>query len=891
MIIKSNDVRNIFLKYFKDNNHTIVNSSSLISNDSDLLFTNAGMNQFKEYFLGIKKNLNKNFTSIQRCLRVSGKHNDFKNVGYTSRHNTFFEMMGNFSFGSYFKKEAIIYAWNLLINKNLFNLNKDNIIVTVHKNDIESYNIWLNIIKLNKKSIFLVGNSTINSSNFWRMGDLGLCGYSTEIFYNIYNRNNKYYSFVNNKNKFLEIWNLVFLEFNLDINNKLNILSNKCIDTGMGLERIVSILQGVKSNFDIDIFIDIKYIISNILCININDNNINNFNVISDHIRAIIYLIIDGIYPSNTHRGYILRKIIRRALVHIKFLNINDIILYKIINNILNNIYDFKNLNINIKNNINDIILKEENRFFKTIYHSIKLLNYYIIKLCKKKKYYLSSKIVFLLYDTYGLPIDILIDICKYYNISINLDKFNLILSLRKKFYKIYNKRKSINEKYFINLNILNTLNSTKFVGYNNRKILSKVLFIFNKNSIIKETRLGLNCSIVLNYTVLYPKCSGQSGDTGFLIKLNNSSKFIIYKTRKIGNYIIHYGCIKYGFLKVNDIIKCYYDIEHRNSISRNHSCLHILCSVLKNILGKNILFNGSNITKNYFTLDFCYKNNIDNYILLKIENMVNNYILECINIKQKYIKNKLLFKNKFNFFGKNIVRLIILRNVSKEYCSGTHILNTKDIGIFLIVKIYNISSGIKRIKAITYINALLYIYNNKYILHKICNIFNIDIYNLYNHIKKFINKNKKNNDLNKKITNLFIKNIINIFNNKDILFYKNYKILFKKNLNFDFLNKNILFIILNNLYFKYDLSIIFIYTLINKKFYFIYLIKSNIIYIFKNFFKKIKLYLSNKNILFKNYFKIKNKNFSINVFYIDYNIINKRLVYNYILNYIKKKF
>ncbi len=889
MTISSDDIRNIFLNYFKDNNHTIINSSSLVSDDNSLLFTNAGMNQFREYFLGIKKKLNKNFTSIQRCLRVSGKHNDFKNIGYTFRHNTFFEMMGNFSFGLYFKKEAIIYAWNLLIKRNLFNLDKNNIIVTVHKNDTESYNIWLNTIKLNKNSIFLVGDSTINSSNFWRMGDIGLCGYSTEIFYNLYNQENKNYSFIRNKNKFLEIWNLVFLEFNLDKNYNLNVLSNKCIDTGMGFERIVSVLQNVKSNFDIDIFLNIKYIISNTLCININNNNINHFNVISDHIRSIIYLIIDGIYPSNTHRGYILRKIIRRTLIHIKFLSINNIILYKIINNILNNINEFNSLDSNCINLINNIVLNEENKFFKTIDYSLKLLDNYINKLYEKKKFYLSSKIIFLLYDTHGLPIDILVDICKYYKISINLDKFNLILNSRKNICKFYNKD-IINNKYYINLNILNTLKITKFVGFKKKNVLSKILFIFNKNNLIKETILGLQCSIVLNYTVLYPKSSGQSGDTGFLIKLDKSSKFIIYKTRKIGNYIIHFGCIKYGFLRINDEIKCYYDIEHRNSISRNHSCLHILCSVLKNILGNKIVFNGSNINKNYFTLDYSYKKLINNYILLKIENIINNYIWNGINVKEKFIKNKLLFKYKHDFFGKDIIRLIIFKNISKEYCSGTHINNTKDIGIFLIIKNYNISSGIKRIKAVTFFNALFYINNNKNVLYKICNIFNTNIYNLYKYVKIFINKNKNINLINKNIKNVFIKNIINIFDNRDILVYKNYNILLKKNLNFDFLDNNVLFILLKSLYLKYNLSILIICTLINKKFYFIYLIRCNIINIFKKLFYSIKLYLLNKNIIFKEYLNIKNKNFNINVFYINDNIKNKYLIYNYILNYIKKK-
>ncbi len=890
MTINSNDVRNIFLNYFKYNNHTIVSSSSLIpNNDDSLLFTNAGMNQFKEFFLGIRKDLDKNFVSIQRCLRVSGKHNDFKNVGYTYRHNTFFEMMGNFSFGLYFKKESIVYAWDLLINKNYFGLNKDNIIVTVHKNDIESYNIWLNIIKLHKNRIFLVGNSTLNSSNFWRMGDFGLCGYSTEIFYNLYSNNkNKYISYVNNKNIFLEIWNLVFLEFNLDIENNLNILSNKCVDTGMGLERIVSILQNVKSNFDIDIFLKIKNIISDILSIKIKKNNLNNFNVISDHIRAIIYLIIDGVYPSNEHRGYILRKIIRRALIHIRFLNINKIIFFKIVNNVLSNVYDFSFLKIENIKIINNIVLSEENKFFKTIDNSLKILNTYISKLYKEKKYYLSSKIVFLLYDTYGLPLYILIDVCKYYNISINLDKFNVRLNLIKNLCKISNKKKKVYNKYFVDLNILNNLNITKFLGFNKIKILSKILFIFNENNLIKETILKSNCSIILDKTVLYPKSSGQSGDIGLLIKLDKSAKFIVYKTIKIGNYIIHYGHMIYGVLKINDYVKCYYDIEHRNIISRNHSCLHILCSILKIILGKQILFNGSNITKDYFTLDISYNNKINNYIILKIENLVNYYIWKSLNIKNKYIKNNILFKDKFNFFGKNIIRLVEIDGISSEYCSGTHVLNSKDIGVFLIISNYNISFGVKRIKAITYLNVLFYINNNKYILNKISNILKINTYYVYNKIKLLINKNKNINNLNRNIKNVFIKNIISVLNNKkNIFIIKNYKILLNNKLNFDFFDKNILFILLKNLFFKYNLYIIFISTLINDKLYFILLIKKNIL---KDIFKIIKINFLNKKIVFNKFFITENKSFNINIFYINYDNINRYLIFDYIWNCIKER-
>ncbi len=894
MFITSDQIRNIFLDYFKSKNHFIVNSSSLIpKNDDNLLFTNSGMIQFKDYFLGLNKNIDKNFVSIQRCLRVSGKHNDFRNVGYTSFHNTFFEMMGNFSFGLYFKEEAILYAWELLTSKKWFSISKDRLFVTVHKNDIISYNIWINIIKLSKNRIFVLGDSNINSENFWIVDNLGLCGYSTEIFYDLDYKNNiieNNYIFLKNKKRFLEIWNLVFIEFNFDKKNNLNFLSNKCIDTGMGFERIVSVLQNVKSNFDIDIFKNIKFIISDVLNIKIINNNLIIFNVISDHIRSIIYLIFDGIYPSNEYRGYILRKIIRRTLVHIRFLEINNFVLYKIIYIVLKSLNEFNSFNFDLISKIKNIVLNEEEKFFKTLNNVLNLLNFYISKLDLKKRY-LSSKIIFLLYDTYGLPLDILIDICNFNNISINLNKFYLKLNLAKK--NSNNLCKYINyKKYFIDLNVLNKLSSTDFLGFKKKLLYSKILFIFNKDLCLNKDNFKLNCSIILDKTIFYPKSSGQSGDIGFIIKKDKSCKFIVKKTIKIGNYIIHWGFIEYGFLEVNDTIKCIYDIKCRKMISNNHSCLHILCSVLNNFLGLSFKKYSTKINKDYFILDFYYNKKLNNYDILKIENKINYFIWKSIDKEEKFVKDKNIFnKFNFNFFGKNIIRYVIFNSISNEFCSGMHVNNTSEIGVCIIKKFYNISINIIRIKAITNFNSLIYINKYKFILKNICNILHINSNNLYNFILNLIKKKKYLKKNNKNLLNSYIKNILVNFNKKDILIYKNFNFLIKDNINFDFFNKNILFIILNKLYIKYNLSLIIISTIKNNKKYFILLLNNNILKILGiNIINKVKSKILLKKLFIKDFFILENNNFIINVFYNNYVNIIKCSIFNRIYNYIKLK-
>ncbi len=876
-----NEIRNLFIDFFKSKNHFFIESSSLVPDDDSLLFTNAGMNQFKDIFLGFKNSFYKEIVTVQRCLRVGGKHNDLDNIGYTYRHNTFFEMMGNFSFDSYFKKDCILYIWELLTSKKWFGLEKNKLIITVDINDYETYNIWLNIIGISKKNIFLIGikSNKINlkSDNFWQMSKLGPCGYSTEIYYNINCiKNIDNFLLYKDSNKYLEIWNLVFIEYNIINNNKIEYLPYKSIDTGMGLERISSVLQNVISNFDIDIFINLKKNISLFLNLNLNNKNIFIFNLISDHIRSIIYLIIDNITPSNEYRGYILRKLIRRTLTYLYILLKNKNF---ILNNLLYflkdwffNFYILDNKKIFIK--IKNIVLEEEKKYFYNLYKSLDILYFYLKKNIIKNNI-LDGNIIFLLYDTHGLPLNIINEVCKYNNIILDLKKFKYLLNLQKKKSKVINKFKS-------NLNFYNlsNLKKTKFLGYNKKYCYSKIICILLNNiqiNYFKECNIEL--IIILSSTVFYPECGGQIGDRGVIY--NNNFKFFVYNTKIFNKYIIHIGKLEYGFIKINDFVKVEYDYNYRFNISCNHSSTHILLYVLKKFFSNNINQCGSLIKNNYFTLDFFYDFKLNNFDIYIINKKVNEIILKKLIFKENIIKNNVINK-KFNFFFKNYIREVYFNNLIKDYCCGTHVNNTNYINLFIIKKKYNISSNIKRIKACTNLYALKYINKNIYILNNICNFLFIDKKNILN---RFISIKNKKIKIKKKINliyNILIKNILSQILFSDIIKYFNLNILIKKFLYNDFLEENLLYLIINKLKFKFNLSLI------------IFILKLNNIYKLILYLNKNILYNFNLNILNNNFINIKkDKIINKKNFYIEFfNILSfkKKNILKNIINFVKFK-
>lgn len=765
MIYKINEVRKMFITFFKKNNHTILKSSSLIPpKKSNLLFTNAGMNQFQDIFLGKKTPPALQVATIQKCLRTGGKHNDLEQVGNSLYHHTFFEMLGNFSFGSYFKKESIKYAWKLLTNKKWFNIPKNKLFVTVYYNDLESYTIWKKIIKLEKKNIILIydkKNKKYKSDNFWYMDKTGPCGPCTEIFFNKTNDSINIKD-LNNKNKYVEIWNIVFIQFNKINENTLIPLQTYSVDTGMGLERITSILQNVHSNYHIDLFKKIQKSICDINKLE-NIKHTESINIISDHIRAAIFIINEDITPSNEYRGYILRRIIRRALMHGHKLGIKHTFLYKLVHNVIQLLAKYEKILFTKEKKIKNILKQEELQFTTTLTSGLKLLQ---SKINKLKNNELDGNTIFYLYDTIGFPIDLTKDICKEKNIHINYHKLENIIQHQKKIREEKQKKKNI--KYTIETNTQST-----FKGYNRNHIITNVqeIFINGKNSsIISQYESGI---IILNKTTFYGESGGQVGDNGIIY--NNNAIFKVTDTQNFIHAIGHIGYVYYGTIQINDIVITQINKNKRKFIKNNHSVTHLLYSGLKKILKYNIEQKGSFINEKHIRFDFSYPKNITNKKIEQIECIVNEYIQKNITIKKNNTTfNKAKSKNYHFLKNKNYndsIQTISIKNFSKEICKGTHTNRTGNIGIFKIISFKNIASGIKRIEAITGKYALQYIHQQSKYIQTIKNILKADTQSCIPKIQKIINRyseiQQKNNQLNKDIilyqTKKIIKNIITI--------------------------------------------------------------------------------------------------------------------------------
>ncbi|QJC33531.1 alanine--tRNA ligase [Enterobacteriaceae endosymbiont of Donacia provostii] len=818
---KIEEIRKVFLEFFNKKKHRIIKESSLIPyNDQSLLFTNAGMNQFKEYFLGYKKPPYSRIVTIQKCIRMGGKHNDFNNVGFTNRHHTFFEMLGNFSFGDYFKKKAIFYAWELLTNSKWFNLKKKKLFITVYYQDMETYNIWHNLIGISKKNLILIkdkNNQKYNSDNFWQMSETGPCGPSTEIFYDL--GDHLQGNIKNNSgNRFIEIWNIVFIQFNRTLDGKLIPLLIKSVDTGMGLERITSIIEKVDSNYKIYFF---KKIIQKIADkINIKNINHNSLKVIADHIRSTIYLIAEGIIPNNEKRGYVLRKIIRRAINHGRILGTKELFFYKLVKIYIKYINNNEKIFLHKKiEYITKIIKNEEKKFNQIINLGIKLLNK---ELKKSEDNYLTGKQIFYLYDTFGLSPDLIENICIEKNININKKEFL-------KYMEIQRQKSQKNTLFKHKINIYDKNDISKFNGYDNFITYSKIINIYINNIAKQKIDLGEQGEIILNTTSFYGESGGQKGDIGFLEK-DKKNIFQVYDTKKKGNIIIHIGKMILGSFKKNDYLYSKVDLIHRNMISKNHSATHLLHIILRNKFGTYIQQKGSLITNKYLRFDFTLNHSLKENDITYIEKKINDYIFDNISIKTytkkiEEIKNQkdiiALFPNKYS----SLVRIVKIDGLSQELCVGTHVTNTSKIGLFIITKYLNIANGIKRIHAITHNIALKYMQKQNTNIKYIANFFNTNEEFL---IKNIIS-NKKKNDLLKKnfqeLKQYFISKEINILlNNKILLHKKNIIISNIYNCNPIFLN-----FLLKKILKKLNKVIIILSTKWEKKIFFIFKISQNI--------------------------------------------------------------
>jgi len=697
------NVRKSFLNYFANKNHQTVDSSNLVpSNDPTLMFTNSGMVQFKNVFTGLEKRDYKRAVTSQKCVRAGGKHNDLENVGYTPRHHTFFEMLGNFSFGDYFKDVAIELAWNLITKE--FNIPKDKLIVSVYAEDSEAFNLWKKIAGLPENKIYKISTN----DNFWSMGELGPCGPCSEIFYDHgeHLKGGPPGSKDQDGDRFIEIWNLVFMQFEqVSKDNRIN-LPKPSVDTGMGLERISALLQGTYDNYQTDHFKNLINSTADILKLKPNNENIASFRVIADHLRASSFLISEGVLPSNEGRGYVLRRIMRRGMRHSHTLGSKEPIFHKIVPTLISEMSDSYPELKRAEPLIIETLKTEEEKFSALLNRGIEILNESLNKVKNKS---LPGEVAFKLYDTYGFPLDLTEDILKSRNIKVDIAGFNKEMENSKKLARANWKGsgdQSLEEKWF---KIREQFNSTEFLGYEFDKLEGVVLAISKGKDFVKEAKTGDEIEIVTNQTPFYAESGGQVGDQGVIY--TNDCKVTIKDTqKKISDLHVHFGKIEKGSLKINQNVNLEIDIEKRNNARAYHSATHLLHEALRRTLGKHVTQKGSLVSPDKLRFDFSHNKPIEKKEIEKIEKYVNDMVNTEADVRTRVMTPKeAVEKGALAMFGEKYgdeVRVLSMGKenggyFSTELCGGTHVKNTKDIGKFKIINQSSIAAGVRRVEAL----------------------------------------------------------------------------------------------------------------------------------------------------------------------------------------------
>ncbi|CCD05863.1 TPA: alanine--tRNA ligase [Legionella pneumophila] len=688
--MKSSEIRQAFLNYFVQRGHQIVASSSLVpSNDPTLLFTNAGMVQFKDLFLGLETRSYQRAATAQRCVRAGGKHNDLENVGYTARHHTFFEMLGNFSFGDYFKREAIQYAWEFLTE--VLHIPAERLWVTVYKEDLEAEDIWLKEMKVSPERFSRCGEK----DNFWSMGDTGPCGPCTEIFYDHGPEvaGGPPGSPDEDGDRYIEIWNLVFMQFNRDREGHLHLLPKPSVDTGMGLERLAAVIQGVHSNYEIDSF---QYLIKAIAQLGQNiDLNHTSLKVIADHIRSCSFLIVDGVLPSNEGRGYVLRRIIRRAVRHGNKLGLPSPFFSKLVQPLIDVMGDAYPELINSKAHIERILQQEENQFTRTLEQGLRLLQDQIKNL---KGQELSGEVAFKLYDTYGFPIDLTADIIREQGLHIDMEAFNQLMQQQRE-------QSQAASQFTTDYHAVSQLDhQSEFHGYEKESMEAKIIGLLQEGNEVKSINKGAKGAVILDHTPFYAESGGQVGDKGLLIGKNCS--FQVDDTQKVGQAVVHYGEVIKGELTLDLSIHAQVDHIRRDAIRLNHTATHLLHAALKKIVGQHVQQRGSLVDAERARFDFSHFEALNPQQIQQIEEVVNaqirannEVITQVMDIESaKQSGAVALFGEKYS----DAVRVLSMGDFSKELCGGTHARRTGDIGLFKIVAEYGIASGIRRIEMVT---------------------------------------------------------------------------------------------------------------------------------------------------------------------------------------------
>ncbi|WP_080079539.1 alanine--tRNA ligase [Salmonella enterica] len=735
------EIRQAFLDFFHSKGHQVVASSSLVpNNDPTLLFTNAGMNQFKDVFLGLDKRNYSRATTSQRCVRAGGKHNDLENVGYTARHHTFFEMLGNFSFGDYFKHDAIQFAWELLTGENWFALPKERLWVTVYETDDEAYEIWEKEVGIPRERIIRIGDNKgapYASDNFWQMGDTGPCGPCTEIFYDHGDHiwGGPPGSPEEDGDRYIEIWNIVFMQFNRQADGTMEPLPKPSVDTGMGLERIAAVLQHVNSNYDIDLFRTLIEAVAKVT--GATDLGNKSLRVIADHIRSCAFLVADGVLPSNENRGYVLRRIIRRAVRHGNMLGAKETFFYKLVGPLIEVMGSAGEELKRQQAQVEQVLKTEEEQFARTLERGLALLDEELAKLQGDT---LDGETAFRLYDTYGFPVDLTADVCRERNIKVDEAGFEAAMEEQRR-------RAREASGFGADYNAMIRVDSaSEFKGYDHLELNGKVTALFVDGKAVEVINAGQEAVVVLDQTPFYAESGGQVGDKGEL--KGAGFTFAVDDTQKYGQAIGHLGKLSAGALKVGDVVQADVDEARRARIRLNHSATHLMHAALRQVLGTHVAQKGSLVSDKVLRFDFSHNEAMKPSEIREVEDLVNAQIRRNLPIETNIMDlDAAKAKGAMALFGEKYderVRVLSMGDFSTELCGGTHASRTGDIGLFRIISESGTAAGIRRIEAVTGEGAMATVHAQSDRLNDIAHLLKGDSQNLGDKVRAVLERTRQ---------------------------------------------------------------------------------------------------------------------------------------------------
>ncbi|WP_411547441.1 alanine--tRNA ligase [Klebsiella pneumoniae] len=735
------EIRQAFLDFFHSKGHQVVASSSLVPhNDPTLLFTNAGMNQFKDVFLGLDKRNYSRATTAQRCVRAGGKHNDLENVGYTARHHTFFEMLGNFSFGDYFKQDAIKYAWELLTGENWFALPKEKLWVTVYETDDEAFDIWANEVGVPRERIIRIGDNKgapFASDNFWQMGDTGPCGPCTEIFFDHGDHiwGGPPGSPEEDGDRYIEIWNIVFMQFNRQADGTMEPLPKPSVDTGMGLERIAAVLQHVNSNYDIDLFRDLIASVAKVT--GATDLTNKSLRVIADHIRSCAFLVADGVIPSNENRGYVLRRIIRRAIRHGNMLGAKDTFFWKLVAPLIDVMGSAGDELKQQQAQVEQVLKTEEEQFARTLERGLALLDE---ELSKLKGDTLDGETAFRLYDTYGFPVDLTADVCRERNIKVDEAGFEAAMEEQRR-------RARESSGFGADYNAMIRVDgASEFKGYDHLELNGKVTALFIDGKAVDSVSAGQEAVVILDQTPFYAESGGQVGDKGELKGAGFS--FAVSDTQKYGQAIGHIGKVASGSLKVGDAVQADVDEARRQRIRLNHSATHLMHAALRQVLGTHVAQKGSLVNDKALRFDFSHFEAMKPEEIRAVEDLVNAQIRRNLAIETNIMDiDAARASGAMALFGEKYddrVRVLRMGDFSTELCGGTHAARTGDIGLFRITSESGTAAGVRRIEAVTGEGAMAILHAQSDQLNDIAQLLKGDSHNLGEKVRAALERTRQ---------------------------------------------------------------------------------------------------------------------------------------------------